>query len=432
MQAMNKEQDIDSQSHPVVVLGAGAVGICTAAYLQRAGHKVVLIDRALPGQGGASLGNAGCLNPSSIVPMAMPGVLRKVPGWLLKADGPLVLRARHLPRMLPWLTRFVRAGQPANVGPQAVALRQLLKPCLTDYVDLARAANAAEMIHSQGNLVVYSSTAGFDGDHAAMSLRMDNGVRLESLDTTQLRSLEPNLAPEFTRGYLIRENGYLTDPGAFLKRIADDIQARGVQFRQTDIVGMRHNGARVSAVVTRDGVQPAKAVVIALGAWSGFLARELGDRVFLDTERGYHIEIEGAQTGPVLPTLWSEGKIVATPMQGRIRCAGTVEFAGLHAPPDWRRTTLLTQQLTRMYPALAPLAKDKGESLPRWLGFRPSTPDSLPVIGPSRRFPNAVYAFGHGHVGLTAGAPTGRLVAELLSDRTPAIDLAPFSIERFR
>jgi glycine/D-amino acid oxidase-like deaminating enzyme len=423
---------MDRQSEPIVVLGAGAVGICTAAYLQRAGHNVVLIDRSLPAQGGASLGNAGCLNSSSIVPVAMPGVLLKVPGWLLKADGPLVLRARHLPRMLPWLMRFIRSARPESVRAQAAALRQLLKPCLADYMDLARAAKAEALIHSQGNLMVYSSQAGFEGDRGAMALRTDNGVLLDSLNAAQLRAIEPDLAADFTRGYMIRENGYLADPGVFLARIAGDLISRGVQFKQTDILGVRHNGASVSAVVTSDGVVPAKAVVVALGAWSASIARELGDRVLLDTERGYHIEIADAPAGPVLPTMWSEGKIVVTPMQGRLRCAGTVEFAGLQAPPDWGRSNLLVRQLSRMYPALALAADDRGGNVSRWMGFRPSTPDSLPVIGRSRRFSNAVYAFGHGHVGLTAAAPTGRHVADLLSDRAPAIDLAPFSIDRFR
>jgi D-amino-acid dehydrogenase len=174
-------------------------------------------------------------------------------------------------------------------------------------------------------------------------------------------------------------------------------------------------------------------VVVALGAWSKECARMLGDKVVLDTERGYHIEVPGLSVGPSVPTLWSESKIFATPMAGRLRCAGTVEFAGLKAAPNWKRCDLLERQLRRMYPETeADLVRSEPSSRAQWLGFRPSTPDSLPVIGRALRYGNAIYAFGHGHVGLTAGATTGRIVSQLVSGRDSDIDLSAYSIERFR
>ncbi|NIF55696.1 FAD-dependent oxidoreductase [Burkholderia sp. Ax-1724] len=429
----NMNNAIRTDNRPIAVLGAGAVGLCAAAALHKAGYEVVVIDRAAPAQGGASLGNAGCINPSSIIPVAMPGVVRKVPGWLLQPDGPLVLRAAWLPRMLPWLTSFVRAGNAATVEASAAALQRLLAGNVEAWQALAAQAGARDLLHDRGNLVVYSTAEGHAADQRAIRLRTDHGIAVETLDTAALRDLEPDLAPVFTRGYLMPGNAHLTDPGEFLTRIADWLATRGVEFRRAEISGLRSNGSAVTEVVLTGETLPVQAVVIALGAWSGPLARTLGDRVLLDTERGYHVETPETEAGPRLPVMWGEGKVVVTPMHGRVRCAGTVELAGLRAAPDWRRADLLARLLGRMYPRLTPGAERDGSAhMARWLGFRPSTPDSLPVIGRSRRHANAVYAFGHGHVGLTAAPVTGRLVASLIAGRPAAIDLAPYSIDRFR
>ena len=177
----------------------------------------------------------------------------------------------------------------------------------------------------------------------------------------------------------------------------------------------------------------AGAVVVAAGAWSAPFARQLGDSIVFDTERGYHVEIASPQTMPSRPVMWAEGKLFATPMNGRLRGAGTVELAGLKAPPNWRRADLLLGQLHKMFPgAVAGAKPSQSVDGARWQGFRPSTPDSLPVVGAASKVPNAFYAFGHGHVGLTAAASTGRTIAALVSGERPDIDLSPFSIGRFR
>jgi glycine/D-amino acid oxidase-like deaminating enzyme len=417
---------------PVVVLGAGIVGVCTVSWLQREGHDVVVIDRKEPGEG-ASFGNAGCINGSSVVPVAMPGVLKSVPRWLLNADGPLVLRWQYLPRLMPWLLRFVASSHPAKVEAQARVLRALMESSLADYAPLVRDARAERFVHEHGHLVAYTTEAGYTSDDSAMRLRTRNGVVIDEITEAQLRDLEPDLAPDFIRARRIAETGHVSDPGRFTKQLAREAAARGARFLTADIRGVQTDGMRVTGVVTSAGIQPASAVVVALGAWSASIVSALGDRVLLDTERGYHIEVPDAQALPRVPTLWYEGKMFATPMDGRVRCAGTVELAGLDAPPDWSITRLLERQLEQMYPAIADdIARVGNGALPRWLGFRPSTPDSLPVIGPSGQFSNAVYAFGHGHVGLTAAASTGKVVARIIAGRSPGIELAPLSIGRFR
>jgi len=503
------------RNQSVAIVGAGIVGVCTAYHLQQAGYRVTLIDRDAVAAG-ASHGNAGCINPSSIIPVAMPGVLKKMPSWLLDPDGPLVLRPAYLPTMLPWLIRFLAAADAARVAHHVTALRTLAGSALRESLALAQAVGAGHLLRSAGHLIAYSTQAAYDGDIDAMQRRIAEGVVVEDIDRDALRAQEPHLADQFLRARYIGETGHVIDPAAYARHIARHVLANGGTYLRANVRGIAMRDGRAIGVETDTGViaTDADTIVVAAGAWSGALARGVGDRVLLDTERGYHIEIphgtpmpadvgrevqgvglvaSGAQgktfsaqdkvvgameamglpqdlapIGPQIPTLWAEAKIFATPMAGRVRAAGTVELAGLKAPANWRRTDLLARQLARMYPALAPTISKiatweesrvdaaprdaasintpcgKGNTstettqidapcMPRrWLGFRPSTPDSLPVIDRSPRARNLIYAFGHGHIGLTCGPATGRLVAELVADEAPTIDLRPFAITRFQ
>lgn len=421
-----------NDSRPVVVIGGGLVGVCTAAYLQRAGHAVVIVDRQSSRQA-ASLGNAGCINGSSVVPIAMPGVLWQVPGWLMQPDGPLVLRWRYLPRMVPWLMRFVAASQPARVAAQARALRALLGPALEAYQPLLDDAGANDLVTRRGYLIAYSSQKGMAGDEGGMALRRENGVHVETLDAGALRAFEPTLSHDFVGARYIGETGHTRDPGALLARLSAQVVARGGRIVDAAATAIETNGAQAVAVHTDKGREAACAVVVAAGAWSAPFVRQLGDSIVFDTERGYHVEIPTPEEMPSRPVMWAEGKLFATPMNGRLRGAGTVELAGLQAPPNWRRADLLLKQLHRMFPGAVKGTKPtQSVDVARWQGFRPSTPDSLPVLGAASKVPNAFYAFGHGHVGLTAAATTGRTIAALVAGESPAIDLSPFAIGRFR
>ncbi len=491
----------------VAIVGAGIVGVCAAYHLQQAGYRVTLIDRDGVATG-ASYGNAGCINPSSIIPVAMPGVLKKMPFWLMDPDGPLVLRPGYLPAMLPWLMRFLAASDATRVAEQVKTLRTLAGSALRESTALAQAVGAEHLLRSVGHLTAYSTQAAYDGDAGAMQRRVTEGVVVEDLDRDALRAREPHLADRFLRARYIGETGHVVDPAAYTRRIAEHVFANGARYLRANVTGISVQDGRAIAIQTDAGLiaTDADAIVVAAGAWSGALARSVDDKVLLDTERGYHIEIphslagpassqaatpamangthaasedgadgetgdratgiamampvlpDVAPIGPRAPTLWAEAKIFATPMAGRIRAAGTVELAGLRAPANWRRTDLLARQLARMYPGLAPAIGKIGgwqnsqqdgappgtastecvgtgsgaaDTPRRWLGFRPSTPDSLPVIDRSPRASNVVYAFGHGHIGLTCGPATGRLVASLVTDTPATIDLRPFAITRF-
>jgi len=412
----------------VGVIGAGMVGVCAASWLQRDGHSVFLVEAGEPGHG-ASFGNAGCLNGSSVTPVSMPGVIRNVPRWLLDPLGPLSLRWTYLPAIAPWLVRFVRSGTPDKVRAQARALRPLVGPTLEALKPLVAAARAEDLVHRLGHLYVYRSAESLEKDRLAWQLRRENGVEIDEFDADELRQLEPALSRDYVRGVLVRENGHTSNPLGLVERLLGHFVRSGGELVRARANGFRLDGRRLAAIQTDSGDLPADAAVVCAGAYSKPLAAALGDRVPLETERGYHLMISDPERMPRIPTADADGKFVATPMDTGLRFAGTVELAGLAAPPDWRRARILLAQGRKMLPGLA--ASHPEERISMWMGHRPSLPDSLPVLGPSRASPDVFYAFGHGHVGMTAAPMTGKIVAELVDGRSPAIDISPFAAGRF-
>jgi D-amino-acid dehydrogenase len=379
----------------VAVIGGGMVGVCAAIWLQRDGNSVFIVEPGNPGEG-ASFGNAGCFNGSSVTPVAMPGVIHKVPGWLKDPLGPLSLRWSYLPSVLPYLARFVRAGTPEKVHEQARALRPLLAPTVPLVRELARDAGAEDLIHQRGHLYVYRSGESLQKDGLAWALRRENGVVVDEFNADELRQLEPALSRDYVRGLLVRENGHTSNPHALVTRLFEHFVRNGGEIVRAYATGFRLDGARLIAIRTDIGELSADAAIIAAGAHSRPLAAELGDRLPLETERGYHLMIRDAEAMPRIPTADADGKFVATPMDTGLRLAGTVELAGLRAAPDWRRAHMLLTLGRSMLPGLA--ADYDEDRVSVWMGHRPSMPDSLPALGASRASPDVIYAFGHGHV----------------------------------
>jgi len=412
----------------VGVIGAGIVGVCAASWLQRDGHSVFLVEPGNPGEG-ASFGNAGCFNGSSVTPMAMPGIIKNVPRWLMDPLGPLALRWSYLPTILPYLIRFVRAGTPEKVRAQAKAMRPLVGPTVPLVRELAKAAGAEDLVHQRGHLYVYRSAEALEKDGFAWALRRENGVVVDEVDADELRQLEPALSRDYVRGLLVRENGHTSNPLGLVTRLVEHFRAQGGEIVPARALGFRLDDRRLTAIATDRGDLAADAAVVCAGAYSKPLAAALGDRVPLETERGYHLMIRDPEVMPRIPTADADGKFVATPMDTGLRFAGTVELAGLAAPPDWRRAQILLAQGRKMLPGLA--AHHAEDRVSVWMGHRPALPDSLPVIGASRASPDVIYAFGHGHVGITAAPMTGRIVADLLAGRPAPIDIAPFASARF-
>jgi D-amino-acid dehydrogenase len=415
----------------VVVIGAGVVGAATAIELQRDGHRVTILEPGEPGgEQAASYGNGTLLNPSSILPMSSPGIWRKVPGWLADPLGPLAIRWRYLPRLLPWLTRFLRAGATeARVAATARALRPLLLNAPELHRRLAEEAGVSALISRQGMLSVFPSRAEFVAEELEWRLRRENGVRWLELSADELRQREPTLSRRYSFGVLVEENGQCRDPGAYVAALVRHAVAQGAEVRRTRALGFRIKGSRLLAVLTDAGEVEADRAVIAAGARSRVLAAAAGDRVPLETERGYHAVIADPGIAPRYPVMPSDGKMACVMTPQGLRLAGQVELAGLDAAPNWRRAEVLRDFARRVFPDVP--ADLPASRVKVWMGHRPSTPDGLPCIGPASGCPDIVHAFGHGHVGLTAGAATGRLVADLISGRQPAIDIAPFAAQRF-
>ncbi|HUN38722.1 MAG TPA: FAD-binding oxidoreductase [Acetobacteraceae bacterium] len=413
----------------VVVIGAGIVGAATAVELLRDGHRVTIVEPGDPGgEQAASYGNGTLLNPSSVIPMPSPGIWRKVPGYLADPLGPLTIRWSYLPRLAPWLWRFVRAGATeARVAATARALRPLLLDAPERHRRLAEEAGVGDLITRQGVLFVFPSRADFAAEARSWRLRAENGTHWLELSEDELRQREPSLDRRYKFALLVEENGQCRDPGAYVNALLRHAVASGAVHRQARATGLSIDNRRLRAVRTDAGDIDCDKAVIAAGAWSKTLAAEAGDRVPLETERGYHVVIENPGIEPRYPIMPSDGKMACVMTPQGLRLAGQVELAGLAAEPNWDRAEVLRKFARQVFPGLSETSQVK-----RWMGHRPSTPDGLPCIGPASGCADMLYAFGHGHVGLTAGATTARIVADLVSGKPPSINLAPYSAARFR
>jgi D-amino-acid dehydrogenase len=418
--------------HHVTVIGAGIVGAATAVELLRDGHTVTIVEPGDPGgEQAASYGNGTLLNPSSVIPMSAPGLWKKVPGYLTDPLGPLAIRWRYLPRLLPWLWRFLRAGATvARVEATARALRPLLADAPELHRALAEEAGVGELIRRNGVMAVFPSRADFEAEATSWRIRHDNGTRWIELNEDELRQREPALDRRYKFALLIEQNGQCIDPGALVAAVVRHAQALGASLRRARVTGLQIEDGRLRAVRTDAGDIPCDKAVIAAGAWSKVLAEAAGDAVPLETERGYHALISDPGFELRLPVMPSDGKMsnVMTP-QG-LRLAGQVELAGLDAAPNWKRAEILRDFALRTWSSLPrDLPADRVKF---WMGHRPSMPDGLPCIGPASGCADVLHAFGHGHVGLTAGPATGKLVADLIAGRTPRIDPTPYAARRFR
>lgn len=407
------------------VIGAGIVGACCAGWLQQKGIAVTLVERNAPGEA-TSFGNAGSLSPSAVLPVAMPGMLRQVPGWLLDPLGPLTIRWSYLPRALPWLVRFLRRANAPSMWDTANSLRPLLRPLFECYAPLLARAGAQDLIRRDGIIYLYDSEASFRASKRAEDMRRKLGAVLEDLDAADIQSRVPGLSSAFKWGTYAPENGFTTNPARLARAIADSVVAGGgslIKAEASDIAPQRDGKV---VVRTSAGEIVADAVVVAAGAWSHRLAARVGDRIPLETQRGYHVTVENPGVQPGRMVNWVLPRVYATPMEMGMRFAGTVEIAGLEAPPNWARADALLRLGKRLYPDM------NISQVSRWMGHRPCLPDSMPVVGPSPRAANVFYAFGHGHVGMCGAPGTGRTIAELVAGETPQIDITPLRPERFQ
>ena len=416
----------------VVVIGAGIVGAATAVELLRDGQRVTIIEAGVPGgEQAASYGNGCWISPSSVVPVTAPGLWKRAPRYLLDPLGPLTVRWSYLARAAPWLLRFMRAGwTEARVERLSRAMRPLVADCPERHAALAEEAGVGQLIRRTGLLYVFPSRDDFEAEALSWRLRRNRGVTWTELDADELRQREPALDRRYTFALYVAHGAHCLDPGAYVAALVAHAQAQGARLVRTRATGFAIEAGRLRAVRTEAGDIACERAVIAAGAWSKLLARAAGDDLPLETERGYHVVIRDPGFDLRHTIMPSDAKTATAMTPHGLRVAGQVEIAGLAAAPNWKRAEILRDYALRSYPALPRSLPP--ERVEVWMGHRPSMPDSLPCIGPASGCADVVHCFGHGHVGLAAGAMSGRLAADLVGGRTPAVDPAPYATARFR
>lgn len=408
----------------LIVIGAGVVGLSAAVAAQARGLSVTVIDREGPAAG-ASAGNAGAFAFTDILPLASPGIMRKAPRWLLDPLGPLSVPPAHALRIAPWMIRFAAACRPGRVAGSIAAQTALMDLSRAELEPFLAMTGTAAMLHRDGNLQVYESQAEFAASLPGWAARAAHGIEFHHMDPAEMAAIQPGLSPRFVRGSFTPGWYSIADPKLYTLALADHLRARGGQIVIADIAAVTHGDTGVAAVSADGRTFPAARAVIAAGAHSHRIARSVGDRIPLETERGYNTTLPpDALDLRTQITFGGHGFVISRLSTG-IRVGGAVELGGLKLAPNYRRSAAMLAKAKTFLPAL------KTEGGVQWMGFRPSLPDSLPAIGRSSASPRVIYAFGHGHLGLTQSAGTARLVADLVTGQTPAFNLTPFSPQRF-
>ena len=418
------DQQRPRDNRHAVVIGAGIVGTCCALYLQREGLAVTLIDRDGPGEA-ASFGNAGALGLASVPPLGLPDTLVKAPKMMLDPMHPLVVRWGHLPKALPWFVHFIKSSRRARAEAIADVRADLLGRVNASYSPLLEDAGAQGLVQNSGLLMLFESERSRADVEYGLEMRRRRGVKIEELTGDEAREMEPALGPLIQRGVFFPQVSQIVNPLRLTQTLVQHFQARGGTLRRETVKGFDFGPNGPTGVVTDVGRHDGDIMVLAAGVWSKFLARELGLRVLLEAERGYHAMLPNPGVEVRVPLVSEERHVTFGPMEDGLRMTSMAEFAAIEAPPDYARAERIFAAARELIPGL-----DAGGAT-RWMGSRPSTPDSLPLIGPSPRFANVFFAFGHGHLGLTLAALTGRIIADLIQDRRPNIDLSPLGPDRF-
>lgn len=409
----------------VAVIGAGVVGLSTALYLLRAGQRVVLLD-PLPPPGGASFGNAGMISADTSVPIALPGMLPKVPGWLLDPLGPLAVRPSYFPRALPWLLKWIAAGRLPRVLAISDAMRALHRDAFACWKELLGPLHFADLIRPVGQVHAWETDRETEGAALERRLRERQGISSQLLGPDDLRQMFPGLSPAVKRGVLLPGNGYTVNPQRLVQTLqALFLEAGGTLLPESVMKIIPCDGHAGYDLMTNVGFHRVSRIVVAAGARALRLLQPLGIRVPLETERGYHVMLPTPDLSLTTTISNKSRSFGVTPMEQGLRVAGTVEIAGLDAPPDERRAKALVASVRTMFPDV------NVEGHRFWMGFRPSTPDSLPLLGEARSRPGLFLAVGHGHFGMTGGPPSARVLADMITGKAPRLDPTPYRPDRF-
>lgn len=407
----------------VIVIGAGVVGLSAAIAAQARGLSVTVLDREGPAAG-ASAGNAGAFAFTDILPLASPGILKKAPKWLLDPLGPLSVPPAYAAQIVPWMFRFWRACAPSRVAHSTTAQTAMMDLSKAELEPFLAATGTLPMLRKEGNLQVYESEAELKASLPGWKARAEHGIEFRHMGAAEMAEIQPGLASRFTHGTFTPVWYSIADPKLYTLALAEHFRARGGTIERAEVTALKPVDGGVE--LTADGkTRRAGQVVLAAGAFSHQIAQTLGERIPLETERGYNTTLPQDAFDLRTQITFGGHGFVVTRLSTGIRVGGAVELGGLKLPPNYRRSEAMLKKAQTFLPGF------KSEGGVQWMGFRPSLPDSLPAIGRARATNRVVYAFGHGHLGLTQSAGTARLVADLLTGQRPAIDIQSFSPQRF-
>lgn len=408
----------------IIVIGAGICGLSAAIWLRRAGHEVTLVDREGPGAG-ASYGNAGLLAQWAMVPVNTPDLLTTGLKYLVNPGSPLFMQWSYLPRLAPWLARFVAKANARDCRRAIEALIPLVTDSVDQHVALTKGTRAEKWVASSDFGYAYPTRAAFDDDDYAWGFKRSCGMEPDIFEGDAVREIEPMLGPATQCLAVLKGHGHITDPGAYMADLAKVLCDEGGTYRQAKVMDITLSDGRIRAVETDQGPIACDHAVLAAGIWSKPLMRKLGIKVHLEAERGYHLHFRNPSQMPRNPLMISQGKFAVNPMATGLRCAGTVELGGIEKGPSRGPIELIRKHAKAVFPDL------HYDSIEEWMGFRPTTPDSLPLMG-ELGGTGVFAAFGHQHVGLTAGPKTGRIVAGLIGGQRPNLDMEPYGANRFQ
>ena len=407
----------------VGVVGAGIQGICISLFLVKKGFEVTLIDRDEPGKNSASYGNAGHFSPYASTPMNRPDVLVDVPSMLLSTNGPLALKWNYVPKMIPWFLKFIKNCSNKNMMHTAKYMHQILDLALPAYDELFKEIDISDLVENKG-IIYFWTNKDLKSRELEINIRKKLGVEQQLLKPDEIHDLEPNIKKIYHGGVYYPSARHARNPRKILLKLLDLFLKRGGKFEKQNIETINFSPDNKPIIKTNSNSYTFDKAVIACGAFSKKLTDQVYEKIPLDTERGYHVHFKGYDHLLSRPVIFLNRGFGITPMEQGLRVVGTVEFGGLDNPISKKRILNLVNNAKYLFPKLH---KHHDE----WLGFRPSLPDFLPVIGPSKNYKNLFYAFGHHHLGWTLGAITGKIITGMLAEENTNLDLTPYSSLRF-
>ena len=405
------------------VIGAGIQGVCISLCLIKKGFEVTLIDREDPGKESASYGNAGHFSPYASVPINRPDILVDVPTMLLSSTGPLALKWNYVPKMIPWFIKFIKNCSKKNMLHTTKYMHQILDLALPAYDELFEDINVSELVESKG-IIYFWTNKDLKSRELEINMREELGVKQQLLTPHEIHDLEPHIKQIYHGGVLYPNARHTRNPKKVLLKLFDLFIKKGGHFEKQNVQSISFTTDNKPVIKTNLNFYNFDKVVIACGAFSKKITDQLGEKIPLDTERGYHVHFKGHDHLLTRPVIFLNRGFGITPMEQGLRVVGTVEFGGLDNPVSKKRILNLVNNAKYLFPELT-------EHHDEWLGFRPTLPDFLPVMGPSKNYKNLFYSFGHHHLGWTLGAISGKIVSGMIAGENTNLDLSAYNSTRF-